>query len=225
MTSTYSWTGDLSTHTTSLRRPTGHLCSNRVLDLPGTLTRESTSSTDIDPDQISWNDTGPDQTSPIDVGLGPNISNIRWSWVNSIFPPPQIPLRRPDWSQQIQALVKYLQQPSGLRRYLSGCKHLTHQTPRLYPTLPNRSCGPKHCLQPLPQLHGLLSTNARAFETGAVTPPKLSEILTPGGPLTRLSESFSIIMIDWLILIFYNCATCTLLLILTESPQLFLCLY
>ena len=42
---------------------------------PGTLVRALMSSTDTNPAKISWTNTIPDQTSPIDVGLGPNIIN------------------------------------------------------------------------------------------------------------------------------------------------------
>ena len=91
---------------------------------PRTLVGASTSSTNIDLDQISWTDTGPDQNFPTDVKIGPNISNRCWSRVNCVFLPPQLPLRRRDWSHPIRDSTKYLQQTSRLQKFTSGCKHL-----------------------------------------------------------------------------------------------------
>ena len=61
---------------------------------------------------------------------------------------------------------------------------------------PNRLRSPTNRLQPTPQLNELSSIDARAFEPSNVTPPNPSEILTVGGPLTRLFEYLFIIMID-----------------------------
>ena len=178
-----------------------HTCSQGHIP-PGTLIGASTSSTDVDPYQISWTYTGPNQTSPTDIGIGKNISNGRWFRVNCFFLPPHIPFWRRDRSQLIQSLTKYPQQTLGLQRSSAGCEHLSLQTPRLCPTLLNRLRGHMNCLQPPPRLDELLSTNSRAFEPGAVTPPKMSEIFTVGGPPTRSSEAFLTIMIDWLVLVF-----------------------
>ena len=93
---------------------------------PGTLVGSLTSSTDANTDQISWTNTGSDQNPPTDFGIGPNIINIPWSRVNYFFPPPQIPLRRHNWSHTIGSSTKYLQQTSRFQRYPSGFKHLVH---------------------------------------------------------------------------------------------------
>ena len=154
---------------------------------PRTLVGASTSSTNIDPDQISWTDTGPDQTSPTDVGLGPNIINRCWYWVDYFFLPLQLLLSRHDWFHPIRAPTKYLQQTSRLQQSPSGWKHLACQTPGLWPTFPNIHRSPTNCHQPTPQLDELSSTNARVFEPRAVTPSKPSEILTVGGPPKRSS--------------------------------------
>ena len=138
----------------------------------------------------------PYQTFPTDVGLRTNIFIIHCYQVKLLCLPPQLPLRRRDWPQWIKARTKYLQQTSGLRLSLSGSEHLACHKLRLCPNLFNRSRSPNNCLQLPLQLDGLLSTEARAFEPGAMTPPKPSEILTPGGPPTRSSEAFSIVIID-----------------------------
>ena len=135
-------------HHPSFRPPT-HLQGHSP---PRTSVGASTSSTDINTDQISWTGTGPNQTSPTDVGLRTNIINRCWSWVNYFFPLTQFPLRRRDWSPLIRSPTKYLQQTSRLQRYPSGCKHLARQTPRLCPTFPNIHRGPTNLLQPTPQL-------------------------------------------------------------------------
>ena len=46
-----------------------------------------------------------------------------------------------------------------------------------------------NCLQPPPGLPEILSTDARDFEPGAVTPPGPYEIFAPSGPLTSFSEA------------------------------------
>ena len=65
------------------------------------------------PTQIYRTDTGPNQTSPTDVGIGPNISNISWSQANSVFPPPQLSIRRLGQSQLMRAPTKYLHRSRG----------------------------------------------------------------------------------------------------------------
>ena len=139
---------------------------------PGTLVGASMSSNDVDPYQISWTDNGPDQTSLTDVGLGLNIINRHMSRFNSFFPLPQLPFRSRDWSHPIGASTKYFQHTSRLQQYPSGCEHLTRQTPRLCLTLRNRHSGPTNLPQPTPWLDESLSTDARAFEPIAATPPE-----------------------------------------------------
>ena len=154
-----------------------------------------TSSTDVNTNQISQTDTVSNQIYPTDVGLGTNIINKRFSLVNYFFLLPQLPHWRRDRSLPIRASTKYLQQTSSIKQYPSFYDHLARQTPRLCPTSPNRHRGPTDHLQSTPRLDEFLSTDTRAFEPGAVTPPNLSEIFTVSVPPTRSFEDFSIIIV------------------------------
>ena len=106
------------------------------------------------------------------------------------------------WSGLRLVETKYLQQTLGIPQSLLGHKLLARQTPRLITTFSNRRCGTTDCLQLLPQLPKIFSTDSRSFEPGAVTPLKPSEILTPGGHPECSLEAFSICIIDRQFLIF-----------------------
>ena len=113
---------------------------------PRTSVGVLTSSTDTNPNKISWTDTGPEQTPPTDVRLRPNIINRPWSRVNPFFPPPQLPLWRRDWSHPIGASTKYLQQtmrlprsPSGLSQDAKTIPNFFQQTPRSHKLSPTET--------------------------------------------------------------------------------------
>ena len=164
---------------------------------PGTSIGASTSSTDVYPKPNIPNWHGPQ----------PNISNRCRSWSNNIFPLPQLLLRRCGLFQPTWSLTKYLQQTAGLPQSLPGHEHLPRQTPRFLPTFSKRRWGPTNFPQPPLQLPEIFSTDSRAFKTGTVTPPGMSEILAPGGPPTCSSEAPFIFMIKILFLIFlWPCA-------------------
>ena len=91
---------------------------------PRTSVGVLTSSTDTNPNKISWTDTGPEQTPPIDVGLGPSIINRCCSWFNYFFPLPQVPLWCRDRSHPIRSPTKYLQPTSRLQQSPSVWEHL-----------------------------------------------------------------------------------------------------
>ena len=185
-----------------IHRPTGSLHSNMECPFPGPwLGPRHPQLTSIHT-QISWTDIVTDQTSLTDVCLWPNISNRRWTQVNSLFLSQQLPFRWCGQSQVMWAPTKYLQQSSGLPRSPSSYNHLTCQMLMLLPTSPDIRCGPTNFPQQPLRLPGIFSTNTRTFKPGSVTPPKMSERLSPGGPLTRSLDTLSICITKRLFLVF-----------------------
>ena len=183
-----------------LHHLTVSLRSHKACTIMGLQLGASISSTDENTDPNILNRHGPQ----------PNISNRRWSRANNLFPPSHLSVPA-TWSVSTDVIPGQIYATDVRATSVS----VSLQSPlssdaKVSPDFYQQTLCPPKFSQPPPQLPKILSTDARYFEPGAVTPLGPSEIFATGGPhIISFEALFSSIMERIFVVFLWSCGLCT----------------